>query len=206
MELLSIGTLLAYAMVTICVLVSRYETGVQSVDENGIMGTKARTRKWLESLSLTSDISEDHSYAMATYQSITTRENTPNEDSGERVKAKAIPGSVCFYKVSVFCLVAGITGLVVVLSSAFDYIIKPEWWAVFLVCLFSGTAVVSLVSLQLQPQNNATFSFMVPGVPYIPAISIFINVLLMANLQWMTYARFGAWMAVGKYACLRTSA
>lgn len=43
---------------------------------------------------------------------------------------------------------------------------------------------------------------MVPGVPYISALTIFINVLLMANLQWMTYVRFGVWMILG--ACPRS--
>ncbi|KAJ7379561.1 High affinity cationic amino acid transporter 1 [Desmophyllum pertusum] len=38
---------------------------------------------------------------------------------------------------------------------------------------------------------------MVPGVPYIPAITIFINAVLMANLNWMTYVRFGVWMILG---------
>lgn len=199
-ELLSIGTLLAYTMVTLSVLVSRYQLGVQNVYDNNISETKARTIKWLQSLSLKSDASQSDfpdEVTKAKYQPITNEEETRNGDD-VGVKEKANQSTAFYAKVSVFFLVVGIAGLAVVLLFAFDCVSKPEWWAIFLVCIFSGTIVVSLVALQLHPQTNAKFPFMAPGVPFIPAISIVINVLLMANLQWMTYARFGIWMAIGK--------
>ena len=196
MELLSIGTLIAYTMVNICVLVSRYQPGLQNVYDNNVSERKARTVKWLQRLSLKPDASQNDfpvEVSKAKYQPIT------NKDDGVGAKEKANQSTAFCAKVSVFFLVAGITGLAVVLLFAFDYVSKPEWWAIFLVCFFSGTIIVSLVAIQLQPQSNAKFPFMAPGVPFIPAISIFINVLLIANLQWMTYARFGIWMAIGKY-------
>lgn len=187
-------------MVTVSVLVSRYQPGVQSVHEDRIGETKTRTVKWLQSLCLKSDATEDDSLVgdpQAKYQPITDEEEPQNgDDSGP--KKKANQRTALFVKVSVFSLLSGITGLTFVLSWAFDHISEAEWWAIFLVCLFTGTIIVSLVAIHLQPQNSATFPFMVPGVPYLPAVTIFINVLLLANLQWMTYARFGIWMTFGK--------
>ncbi|XP_074627408.1 cationic amino acid transporter 2-like isoform X3 [Acropora palmata] len=142
-ELLSIGILLAYAMVALCVLVSRYKPGVQN-DEDQVQGEserKVRTRKWLESFSENLKTPEDRSQVVKkTYQTMTDGQRNADE---------------------------------------------------------KGTIVASLIALQLQPQNSDTFSFMVPGVPFIPALSIFIDVLLIANLHWMTFARFGMWMAIG---------
>ena len=180
-------------MVALCVLVSRYKPGVQN-DEHQVQGEserKVRTRKWLESFGENSKTSEDRSREVKeTYQTMTKGQRNPDE-KGPNYK----------FKISLSSLVLGIIGLAFILSFAFRYLSHLDWWAIFLVCLFAGTIVASLIALQLQPQNSDTFSFMVPGVPYIPALSIFIDVLLIANLHWMTFARFGIWMAIGEYCC-----
>ena len=180
-------------MVALCVLVSRYKPGVQN-DEDQVQGEserKVRTRKWLESFGENLKTSEDRSQVVKkTYQTVTDGQRNADE-KGPNYK----------FKISLSSLVFGIIGLAFVLSYAFRYLSHPEWWAIFLVCLFAGTIVASLIALQLQPQNSDTFSFMVPGVPFIPALSIFIDVLLIANLHWMTFARFGMWMAIGEYCC-----
>lgn len=180
-------------MVALCVLVSRYKPGVQN-DEDQVQGEserKVRTRKWLESFGENSKTSEDRSREVKeTYQTMTNGQRNPDE-KGPNYK----------FKMSLSSLVLGIIGLAFVLSFAFRYLSHLDWWAIFLVCLFAGTILASLIALQLQPQNSDTFSFMVPGVPYIPALSIFIDVLLIANLHWMTFARFGIWMAIGEYCC-----
>ena len=49
-----------------------------------------------------------------------------------------------------------------------------------------------------QPKNSATFPFTVPGVPFVPAIAIFFNVLLIVNLNPWTYIRFSVWTALGE--------
>ena len=37
-----------------------------------------------------------------------------------------------------------------------------------------------------------------PGVPFVPCISILLNVYLMSSLDIETWAKFLAWMAIGK--------
>ena len=190
-------------MVALCVLVSRYKHGVQNVEEQvqGESERKVRTRKWLESLDENLRTSEDRSRVVKeTYQMMTNGQRNPDaNEKGPYYKFK--PTWEFCIKLSLCSLVLGIIGLAFTLSFAFRYLSHPEWWAIFLVCLFAGTIVVSLVALQLQPQNSDRFSFMAPGVPYIPALAIFIYVLLIANLHWMTFARFGIWMAIGEYCC-----
>lgn len=189
-------------MVAISVLVSRYQPGVQSVYANAADETRARTGKWLLNLCSKSDEPEEDSALevsrTAAYQPI-TNEKEPLDDDQEGPKREANERTAFCVKMSVFCLVTGIACLALVLTYSFDNISEGVWWAIFLVCLSAGTIIVSLVAIQLKPRNSATFPFMVPGVPYIPAITIFINAVLMANLQWMTYVRFGVWMALGEY-------
>ncbi|KAJ7379569.1 hypothetical protein OS493_013961 [Desmophyllum pertusum] len=199
-ELLSIGTLLAYTMVAISVLVSRYQPGVQSVYANSASETSTRTGQWILNLCTKSNEPQHDSTLQisqtAAYQPITDEEK-PLNDNDDDFKREANESTAFCVKLSVFFLVAGIAGLAVFLTYCFERISEGEWWAVFLICVFSGTIVVSLVAIQLQPRNSATFPFMVPGVPYIPAITIFINAVLMANLHWTTYVRFGVWMILG---------
>lgn len=51
----------------------------------------------------------------------------------------------------------------------------------------------------LQPREPVIKTFRVPIVPLLPAISVFINIYLMLQLDVMTWIRFGIWMLIGKY-------
>lgn len=95
-------------------------------------------------------------------------------------------------------LVIGILGLTLTLSYGLNALIKKEAWAIVLVCVLGIEMIVSLIILQRQPRNHVTFPFMVPGCPYIPTCTLFINILLMVNLNYMTYVRAAVWMTVGK--------
>lgn len=216
MELLSIGTLLAYTMVAISALVSRYEPGVQSVYDNTADDSGARTANWLLNLCSKSDQLENHDATLGVsqttaYQPIMEEtEELSNDHKDSKRSRKANESTSFCVKLSVMGLVAGIACLVIILTKSLDHISEGVWWAIFLICLSSGIIVVSLIAIQLQPRNSATFPFMVPGIPYISAVTIFINAALIANLQWMTYLRFGVWMTLGKlrdtYALLFSTA
>lgn len=53
--------------------------------------------------------------------------------------------------------------------------------------------------MQAHEQNTIGLKFKVPCVPYLPALSIFCNIELMANLNFLTWVRFMLWMVLGKY-------
>uniref|UniRef100_A0A8C5BVK9 Solute carrier family 7 member 1a n=1 Tax=Gadus morhua TaxID=8049 RepID=A0A8C5BVK9_GADMO len=48
-----------------------------------------------------------------------------------------------------------------------------------------------------QPQSKTKLSFKVPMLPFIPVISMFVNVYLMMQLDRGTWIRFAVWMALG---------
>ncbi|TNN11658.1 High affinity cationic amino acid transporter 1 isoform 2 [Schistosoma japonicum] len=70
----------------------------------------------------------------------------------------------------------------------------PIWIFIGLMILIS--AIICSI-LAKQPENQTAVSFKVPGVPWIPALSIFINVYLMVKLSGATWVRFLVWMVVG---------
>ena len=65
--------------------------------------------------------------------------------------------------------------------------------------LASITFLIFLLSLALssQPRSSKKLSFKVPMVPFLPIISIFINIYLMMKLSIATWIRFFVWLAVG---------
>ena len=198
MELTSIGTLVAYTKVTISVLVSRYQTGVQSVPEDD--RRKNNITEWLQKLLSNVKGNAHKGQPQVAYQPISSEEDSQgSSNSTNSSRSGVTEGTASRAELAVFCLVVCITGLAVTFTRSFHDIINGKWWAIFLVCFFSGSTIVSLVAIQLQPQNSAKFPFMVRCVPYIPALTILINVVLLANLNRMTYVRFGVWMTIGRF-------
>lgn len=49
----------------------------------------------------------------------------------------------------------------------------------------------------MHKQNIENLRYKVPFVPFIPVLSIFFNVALIVNLNWLTWMRFIIWMAIG---------
>lgn len=131
-------------------------------------------------------------------QSPSTYQLVEDEDSSKHTLSKVTQKTASRAELGVFFLVISLAGLAITLIVLLQYLYEGNWWAIFLITLFSGATAVSLFVIQLQPRNSATFPFMVPGVPYIPALTIFINAVLMVNLKRKTYLRLGAWMILGK--------
>ncbi|XP_049872987.1 cationic amino acid transporter 2 isoform X2 [Pectinophora gossypiella] len=57
--------------------------------------------------------------------------------------------------------------------------------------------VATLYAISRQPVSEKKLAFSVPLVPWLPGISILINVYLMLNLDYMTWLRFAVWIAAG---------
>lgn len=192
--MLSIGTVFAYTMVAISVLISRYTPGVQSVtfeDES----SRKKTKRWLETVCCRKVPTEgnDEMSPKISYQQVAINEERSQDTSNKPDEKTSFRA-----RIGTFMLTLSITGLTISLTRAGTQLARGEAWAVLLCCIFGAMIVTSLVYIMRQPRNSATFPFMVPGVPVIPAITIFFNVLLTVMLNHWTYIRFGVWMALGK--------
>ncbi|KAI8034785.1 hypothetical protein M5D96_012449 [Drosophila gunungcola] len=62
--------------------------------------------------------------------------------------------------------------------------------------LFIGILVILLI-ISRQPQNRYALAFLTPGLPFIPAIAITVNIYLIFKLSILTLVRFTVWMSLG---------
>ncbi|XP_049926923.1 cationic amino acid transporter 2-like [Epinephelus moara] len=87
--------------------------------------------------------------------------------------------------------------LSVLLSEALHSLRRRELWSVLLVCVLVLTLVFAVVIIWRQPQSTTKAAFMVPCLPVIPVLSVFINTYLMVQLGGETWISYAVWMAVG---------
>lgn len=190
-EMVSITTITTYTMVSLSVLLTRYQPSLDSVlnEEQ----SKQRTQSWLRKVFLKRTKEAGHSY-----------EKLSRENDSMTTTCHAHPTEYT-------STIANVT-VTIMLLSMFALCVWLKTWMIssdnmntmtsFAVSLYAIVTVPCLVVLALLPQNGASFPFMVPWVPLLPAISIFINMLLLTLLHPFTYVQFAFWVTVGKISKL----
>ncbi|XP_056457086.1 cationic amino acid transporter 2-like [Gadus chalcogrammus] len=159
-DMMSIGTLFAYTLVAICILILRYQE-----DE--------------------SDASEEIMVETSTKCGCIKTPSYPNSKTSNRVTMLTVFSIVC------------VIGLCVILAQAMYALQEQHAWSLVCVSILVAALVVTVVVIWTQPQNPKRASFMVPFIPVLPVLSLFINVYLMVQLGPDTWLRYGAWMLVG---------
>ncbi|KAK1169604.1 high affinity cationic amino acid transporter 1-like isoform X2 [Acipenser oxyrinchus oxyrinchus] len=180
-DLMSIGTLLAYTLVAACVLVLRYQPDQPSLayqmanttDESELNESVSNSDSQLGFLP-----EEDEKCTLKTL--LFSKNPNPSRLSGFAVN---ICASVLGVLIFTFCLITVLGG-------------AATWSIVCLVLLAFSIAGITAI-IWRQPENKTKLSFKVPLLPFLPVFSMFVNVYLMVQLGKGTWIRFAIWMVLG---------
>lgn len=167
-DMMSIGTLLAYTLVSVCVLILRYEDDGSTVQHIQEAGT-----------------SSESAASPVNVFPCTQRNATPTIRTSRIVKI-----SVAFASLLTIWL-----GLVEIYLAQVIY--RTVWWALLLLLLPIVLLVICAVVIWSQPQSTTSLPFRVPFVPFVPLLSIVMNIYLMLKLSNSTWIRFAVWLVIG---------
>ncbi|XP_037934215.1 cationic amino acid transporter 2 isoform X2 [Teleopsis dalmanni] len=166
-NMMSIGTLLAYSMVASCVLILRYEC-----DE----------RRDLKQLGNGRTLNDYNETNCALWRQLF---NTSNSMVPTKASSRIVTVMTTLY--SVWC----------VLFSQVVTIYEEDFIHKLLIAVSAVPLVLMLYIIARQPVSGSQLSFKVPFVPWLPGISILINIYLMVKLDQLTWMRFGIWIVIG---------
>lgn len=158
-EMMSIGTLQAYTIVSTCVLILRFQP---------------------DTIGITLDEQQDND----TEGSDAIKK--PTKKSGNIAKYTIATLFVYYFILSAF-LIYGIMSL-----------IRGETWALAVMVVLGLVLLSGIVIIVLQPESKVKIPFKVPLVPWLPLVSMFVNIYLMMELSQVTWVRFLIWMVIGK--------
>ncbi|XP_067124167.1 cationic amino acid transporter 4-like [Centruroides vittatus] len=186
-ELLSIGTLMAYLVVSASVLILRYQPrkliGIYSNESQELysMGGGSSTPGSEEKLS-------------------------PIDECGGQLKDRYFflsrffcfglePGTmvnICVVSLVALFLILG--GLIKGLPTQ---IAAKEWWIILIMVVLSLMIIIVFFTIVIHEQSSVPLKYKVPFVPLLPVLSILCNAFLMTNLQLLTWVRLLVWVAIG---------
>ncbi|KAK7926351.1 hypothetical protein WMY93_008661 [Mugilogobius chulae] len=192
-DLMSIGTLLAYSLVAICVLILRYQPGT--------LNSPSQMEKLVEMVGgekvavSGGDSSDEYGTDEA--------EERPLKEAFT-LKLLFVPSSKIPTHISgniVYCTTAiisfFITVLCVLLANFLDELLSAHVGVLVPVILLAVLCVICFIIICRQPQSKEALTFKVPLLPILPVFSVFVNIYLMMQLDKGTWLRFTVWMAIG---------
>ncbi|XP_066903829.1 high affinity cationic amino acid transporter 1 isoform X2 [Halyomorpha halys] len=165
-DMTSIGTLMAYTMVAICVLLLRYE------DES--METTSSLKK-----------KQDYNSSLRRIFNTPTIYKEPNELTSTTVR----------YATYIVIMVSVMLGLI--FAFGINKLMASEPVICICTVALGIIMIIALAVITRQPESKAELKFKVKPIPYLPALSLFINIYLMLKLNLRTWIRFGAWLILG---------
>ncbi|KAL7389228.1 hypothetical protein ABVT39_000203 [Epinephelus coioides] len=178
-DLMSIGTLLAYTLVAACVLVLRYQP-----EQPSLVYQMANTQDEGE---LSDGISVPSIGMLPGMEEKFSVKTLLFPDNSEPSTLSGFSVNICASMLGTLILVFSV--LAVQGGTAVWNVIALS--VIFMVCLLLTFIIWR------QPESKTKLSFKVPLLPFIPVISMFVNVYLMMQLDRGTWIRFSVWMALG---------
>uniref|UniRef100_A0A182LUQ8 Cationic amino acid transporter C-terminal domain-containing protein n=1 Tax=Anopheles culicifacies TaxID=139723 RepID=A0A182LUQ8_9DIPT len=161
-DMMSIGTLLAYTIVAVSVLVLRYEQNT-----NFIVSTQTKSSTVVKQLF--------------------------------NLTCLTVPSSLSsdIVKVCVLIYAIAISVISSILVHAQVQLINYNPLFCTLLAAMTIMAILLTLIISCQPTEERQLTFRVPFVPFVPLLSIFVNVYLMFQLDAATWVRFLVWLVVG---------
>lgn len=197
-DMMSIGTLLAYSLVSISVMILRYghqaigltddvnrdSTELQPLGEND-SDEKTEANGWKKSNSA-DDIDQ-----MSSMSSVFAQFLNLNKHKHANVLSSQVATS----------MIVAITILLIIFDALLVFcekqLIAKDITTLCVTTFVLLLLIHAIIVLACQPQSLHKISFQVPCVPYIPVLSMFVNFYLMLQLSVTTWIRFAVWMAIG---------
>ncbi|XP_034968723.2 cationic amino acid transporter 2 isoform X1 [Zootoca vivipara] len=182
-DMMSIGTLLAYSLVAACVLILRYQPTLNyeqpkySAEKEALAGSERESTNESQM-----SMVPGHSFSL---QTLINPSSLPTEQSATMVSF-------------LVCLLAFlICGLSILATNGIHLLANLEPWSICLFAVLSVLFITIVLVIWRQPQSQQKVAFMVPLLPFLPSLSILVNIYLMVQLSGETWIRFSIWMAIG---------
>ncbi|XP_069359495.1 cationic amino acid transporter 4 isoform X2 [Maniola hyperantus] len=190
-EFMSIGTLLAYTIVSAAVIILRYRPAPP--EEKGFGPPQLDSPIDREDSSATGTPGTDGgSSSSEMFEALTVGRLRPQYAwleplAGGRAPGSAVSSCVYTFTAAAAALCAHNHFLA---EHAGLWALLPDFVLIFII-------IACLVIIWAHQQSPLRLPFRVPWVPFLPAASVMLNVELMVNLNALTWARFAIWMTIG---------
>ncbi|XP_029925552.1 high affinity cationic amino acid transporter 1 [Myripristis murdjan] len=178
-DLMSIGTLLAYTLVAACVLVLRYQP-----EQPSLAYEMANTQEEAE---LGDGISVPSMGILPGVEERFSLQTLLFPDNPEPSTLSGFIVNIC----------ASVMGLLILVFSVLAVQGGSALWNVAVLVIIFMVCLLLTFIIWRQPESKTKLSFKVPLLPFIPVISMFVNVYLMMQLDRGTWTRFSVWMVIG---------
>ncbi|XP_045624388.2 cationic amino acid transporter 4 isoform X2 [Procambarus clarkii] len=188
-EFMSIGTLMAYTIVSASVIILRYQPP---------------SRCNIKSPSHT-QITTPTPGALPT-PTTPIAESGKGDEGGQlrsscrwllHLVGKREAGLVVTWAVVIFTTCSSALCCLLQFGGNFLSLPYPSVWAIIITVILVFLLAFSVIMIVAHRQNQIALSFSVPLVPLLPLTSIFFNIALMVHLNPMTWVRFIVWMVIG---------
>lgn len=183
-NMLSIGTLVAYTVVAISIVILRHSESSESGTYQEIHSSTDRIK------------ARNADTVMNQLFRCSQKPSRPTKSS-----KKIVGFAILFYTI-------GSLVMALLIVHTRHYLASGELWAIILWSILAAFLALMLILVSMQPQDSQPGnSFKVPLVPLVPAISVFVNIYLMLQLDMYTWLFFTVWLALGEYSlCLQLKA
>lgn len=136
------------------------------------------------------DIDDEDDEDQTGYTYLSRAFNISQLSNPTKFTSKLVTAVISLYVV--FCC-----GSAVVVTFLGDKILEGNIFSIILLSILIVIKLILILVIARQPKSSKLLTFSVPLTPLFPAISIFINILLLSHLDVKAWIRFVLWIIIG---------